>query len=71
VLLGVKLETGRTHQIRVHLSFLGFPIVGDTLYGGAKAERLMLHARELSFVHPRTNKEMVFKKEWDIVHEFD
>ncbi len=46
---------GRTHQIRVHLALgLGVPILGDRLYGGAPAPRLMLHARELAFPHPRT-----------------
>jgi tRNA pseudouridine32 synthase / 23S rRNA pseudouridine746 synthase len=50
----VELEpvTGRTHQLRVHLAAIGHPIVGDQLYGGRTAERLMLHAGTLSFVHP-------------------
>jgi tRNA pseudouridine32 synthase/23S rRNA pseudouridine746 synthase len=48
-------ETGRTHQLRVHMAAIGHPILGDELYGintRSKAERLLLHARELSFVHP-------------------
>ena len=67
-----QLHTGRTHQIRVHFQFLGHPLVGDTTYGArqnrkltelAKYEppRVMLHARELSFIHPRTEKEMSFE----------
>jgi len=50
----VKLEpvTGRTHQLRIHLATIGHPILGDTLYEGRSAERLMLHANMLSFVHP-------------------
>src|SRR5574344_522833 len=44
--------TGRTHQIRVHLSSLGMPILGDTLYSGVGAERMYLHALSLSFPHP-------------------
>src|SRR5574344_248044 len=54
-----KLFTGRTHQIRVHLSGLGLPIVGDELYGGFKSNRMMLHAYKLSFIHPITKKELV------------
>lgn len=55
----VELEpvTGRSHQLRVHLASLGHPILGDDLYGGAatdRAARLLLHAMDLSFVHPST-----------------
>ena len=47
-------QTGRTHQLRVQLATAGAPIVGDQMYGGAPARRLMLHARELGLVHPTT-----------------
>ena len=67
-----QLHTGRTHQIRVHFQFLGHPLVGDMTYGarqnkklteltGYEPPRVMLHARELSFIHPRTEKEMSFE----------
>jgi len=53
------LQTGRTHQIRVHMAHLGHPLLGDTLYGG-KAEKGLttqcLHARQLKFIHPRTGE---------------
>jgi len=52
-LLELRPETGRTHQLRVHLAHAGAPIVGDTAYGGPPAERLFLHARELSFGTPK------------------
>ena len=55
--------TGRTHQLRVHAAHpkgLNAPIVGDRLYGGIPAERLMLHAAEITFVHPVTKEEMHF-----------
>lgn len=56
----VALEpvTGRTHQLRVHLMAIGHPIVGDALYGGQPAERLMLHAHRLDFVHPDRDGQM-------------
>ena len=55
-----SLETGRTHQIRVHLAHIGYPVLGDTVYGRKKPELKMesqcLHAWELQFVHPTSNK---------------
>lgn len=76
----LKLETGRTHQIRVHLSENGLPIAGDSLYGADKKvktiearqtqedlkllSRFLLHAAELGFTHPRTNERMNFKVDW-------
>lgn len=66
-LLELKLVTGRTHQIRVHLSFIGNPVVGDSVYGRASNEfgvkRQLLHAAELKFSHPRTGKPVEFKAE--------
>jgi 23S rRNA pseudouridine1911/1915/1917 synthase len=60
----VKLETGRTHQIRVHLSYMGFPILGDKKYSSAKdnlgVKRQLLHAYELGLFHPVTGKWMEF-----------
>lgn len=52
--------TGRTHQIRVHAAAEGFPILGDTLYGGTSASRVFLHAAELKLKHPASDEEMVF-----------
>lgn len=76
----LKLETGRTHQIRIHLSEMGLPIAGDSLYGADKKlktitsselrafisdiPRFALHAAELGFRHPRTNEEMFFQADW-------
>ena len=66
-LLEVNIETGRTHQIRVHLSHIGYPIIGDTVYSNGKnewnIEGQCLHAWRLEFVHPGTNKEMKLKAE--------
>ncbi len=69
-LLRVRIETGRTHQIRVHLAQKGHPVVGDTLYGGrhnlpgrmasVRLDRLFLHAHQIEFRHPRTGREMAF-----------
>jgi len=53
--------TGRTHQIRVHAADLGFPILGDQLYGGSPAPRLYLHAAELILKHPGTMQEVTFQ----------
>lgn len=58
-----KLETGRTHQIRVHMSYIGHPLLGDELYGHAKLPEKgltgqCLHAKELRFLHPRTGEEI-------------
>lgn len=54
-LLSIRLHTGRTHQIRVHLSAIGHPLVGDWLYGKRNGPRPMLHAAELAMMHPLKN----------------
>jgi 23S rRNA pseudouridine1911/1915/1917 synthase len=59
-LIEAKLETGRTHQVRIHLADQRFPILGDTLYGGARFERLALHAAILGFAHPLTQEPLRF-----------
>jgi 23S rRNA pseudouridine1911/1915/1917 synthase len=74
-LVEAHLHTGRTHQIRVHFEHLGFPLVGDTLYGkrpnqrltartGYAAPRQMLHAVALTFTHPRINQTMDIRAPW-------
>ena len=80
-LVELRLETGRTHQIRVHLSENGHPIVGDETYGGRGGRlksiksihlrkmieslpHFALHAMELGFVHPTTQKKMIFRAPW-------
>ena len=55
-LLEIRLETGRTHQIRVHLSAIEHPLAGDWLYGRRNAVRPMLHAAEIEMIHPLTNE---------------
>jgi len=55
-LLDIHLETGRTHQIRVHLSAIGHPLAGDWLYGRRDAARPMLHAAQLDMTHPLTGQ---------------
>ena len=61
--LVVRLETGRTHQIRVHLSYIGHPVAGDEVYGNGKPKWLAgqcLHAKKIGFVHPRTGEYLEF-----------
>jgi len=66
-LLEVKIETGRTHQIRVHLSHIGYPIIGDEVYSNGKnkwgIKGQCLHAKSLKFKHPITGKEMKIEAE--------
>ncbi len=66
-LLEVKIDTGRTHQIRVHLSEIGYPVIGDTTYSNGKnefgVEGQLLHAKYLDFAHPITGKEMHLEAE--------
>jgi 23S rRNA pseudouridine1911/1915/1917 synthase len=79
-LVDVKLETGRTHQIRVHFSALRHPCVGDLTYGADPTlsarlglHRQWLHARELAFLHPRTQDEVRFVSDYpaDLGHALD
>ena len=79
-LLRVQLETGRTHQIRVHMAYIHFPLVGDVVYGGRVRlprgasealsqtlqgfRRQALHARELGLVHPATGEQLLFEAQW-------
>lgn len=65
-LVKLQLETGRTHQIRIHMSELGHPIVGDVTYGSAykSLPRFYLHAAELGFIHPRERKSLKFVVPW-------
>lgn len=62
--LRLRLETGRTHQIRVHMAYLGHPVAGDPVYGGRRQspepEGQCLHAREIGFVHPITGEHLSF-----------
>ncbi|HEX6385887.1 MAG TPA: RluA family pseudouridine synthase [Anaerolineae bacterium] len=66
-LIECELHTGRTHQIRVHLAYIGYPIVGDTVYGRRKQriplKRHFLHAAELTFKRPSDNQEVTFRTE--------
>jgi tRNA pseudouridine32 synthase/23S rRNA pseudouridine746 synthase len=62
--VSLEPETGRSHQLRVHMQSLGHPILGDELYGsGPAASRLMLHAAALAFVHPIDQRPLSFERE--------
>lgn len=66
-LIELRLETGRTHQIRVHMDYIGHPVVNDPVYGNRKLfddSGQCLHAKELGFVHPRTGEYMQFDSEF-------
>ena len=71
-LIEASLETGRTHQIRVHMSYIGHPLLGDEVYGKKdntfKVQGQMLHAKVLGFIHPKTNEYV--KYESDLPEEF-
>ena len=66
-LVECKLETGRTHQIRVHMKYLGYPLVGDGVYGpkgkGAADIGMLLHSARLDFVHPITGERIELSAE--------
>jgi 23S rRNA pseudouridine1911/1915/1917 synthase len=76
--LALRLKTGRTHQIRVHMAYIGHPVVGDKRYGkdtelDAAYEGQLLHAAELGFVHPNTGESMFFESPiperfWPLLH---
>ena len=63
-LVRLQIETGRTHQIRVHMASMGHPVVGDSVYGGGRGKRKfprqLLHSAQMSFTHPVTEKFLVF-----------
>jgi 23S rRNA pseudouridine1911/1915/1917 synthase len=63
-LVRARLETGRTHQIRLHLSAAGHPVLGDGKYGVPGAPRMALHATRLAFAHPRTGAPLDFTSPW-------
>ncbi len=80
----LKLQTGRTHQIRVHLSEMGFPLLGDSVYGAESKQkslpgelqkkiknfpRFFLHAAELGFIHPKTEEKMIFCADWPVAEK--
>ena len=75
-LLELMPITGRTHQLRVHLAYIGHPIIGDSLYKETEnplLNRQALHAKKIEFVHPRTKKKLIITAELsadilDLVH---
>ncbi|MBR2877112.1 MAG: RluA family pseudouridine synthase, partial [Clostridia bacterium] len=75
-LLKVNIETGRTHQIRVHFSSIGFPLLGDDMYGGEVTENLSrpgLHCGKAELIHPTSGEPMCFEAELhdDIINELN
>ena len=77
-LIELKLHTGRTHQIRVHMAYLGHPLLGDDLYGGSRRlmERQALHCYSLRFIHPIHGKELSFtcslpEDMLNVIHPFE
>mgnify|MGYP000969611296 CR=1 FL=1 len=65
-LVKLRLKTGRTHQIRVHMAFTGHPLIADTVYGGGKTDKItehFLHSFKLGFNHPITDEKLVFEAE--------
>jgi 23S rRNA pseudouridine1911/1915/1917 synthase len=72
-LLDIRLETGRTHQIRVHFAAIGHPIVGDSVYGPGRpklgAGRQMLHAARLRLDHPVTHEPLAIESPWPLDFE--
>ena len=64
-LAALVLETGRTHQIRIHMKYLGYPLIGDYLYNPdmERISRQALHSYRLSFIHPITGRQMEFTEE--------
>lgn len=64
-LLKLNIETGRTHQIRVHLAEIGYPVVGDAVYSNGKnpfgVKGQMLHAKAIEFIHPTTGEKVKFE----------
>jgi 23S rRNA-/tRNA-specific pseudouridylate synthase len=68
-LIGAEPITGRTHQIRVHCSYSGYPIVGDPFYGGEEAEVLHLLSHRVGFYHPYLNRDMEFEGRSDLLPE--
>ena len=71
-LLRIRLETGRTHQIRAHFSCEGHPLAGDDMYGGSREHfpRQCLHCAEISFVHPVTGETVMLKRDIDFFDEY-
>ena len=66
-LVSCRLETGRTHQIRLHMAEVGTPVIGDTRYGrpfSPAAPRMALHATKLGLAHPRTGAPLSFDSPW-------